>query len=772
MKIQCSCGAKYAFDVTPDMARNPVKFICPSCGQDASDFVNQLIQKETEGMQTLPSAAEMEPPVPAPPPPPPPGKLRVAHDPAPAAPPPQAAPVSKFCSKHRERGTAQCFVCHKPICPKCLELFGYFCSPLCKGKAEAEHLNVPVYAGRKDVVEARFWRRTELVAGFLGLLAVLGLAAWVWYAWFGSVPHPYFSVRFEDNNRGYYGHAQLVGKDQLVFLHGGTLARYDLTSQKPVWTDELISKQQMDDAIRAANEGDARANEGEGMTHRRSGDDIQRGAVQELQAQLDWHVSGQNIWVENDGILSRYDWDTGKVARQFRLPALGGELVQSGDELQVIGQQSVTHINVATGEARVEQFGSKDAKPMVLAQADAGTGIIDLDPNRPLDPQKAEAQVQNLTLPGQIALPALLSNARHEKELEKALQDTPDRLRRPAAPPPSPGTDVYQLVAGPTGFVQFEWRLLEQRVVTRSAMKAPSGKSALNGDANAAHSGEIANEILNDMQRNSGGDTVSEDESRYQVTVHIPDANATPDWTGEVTGPPQLFVLKTVNVIAAGKDVVVLDKANKKLWQTTLTYAVTTGAGDSPAREQPYGEGPCVEHDGALYVFDQAVLTAFDAATGNARWRLPSVGVLGLFFDDQDNVYVNTTTGNPDDLKYSRQIDITRQIESVVSKVDAKAGTILWTIKPDGYVSYVSGKFVYAVSCYDPNPGDADVLNDMTASLQKRAFLHITRINPANGRTMWDYYDRERCPVNWSFDGSSIQLIFKREVQVLRYLTF
>ena len=51
-------------------------------------------------------------------------------------------------------------------------------------------------------------------------------------------------------------------------------------------------------------------------------------------------------------------------------------------------------------------------------------------------------------------------------------------------------------------------------------------------------------------------------------------------------------------------------------------------------------------------------MSAFDLATGNARWRLPSVGVVGLFFDDQDNVYVNTTTGNPDDIKYSRQIDI------------------------------------------------------------------------------------------------------------------
>jgi hypothetical protein len=59
----------------------------------------------------------------------------------------------------------------------------------------------------------------------------------------------------------------------------------------------------------------------------------------------------------------------------------------------------------------------------------------------------------------------------------------------------------------------------------------------------------------------------------------------------------------------------------------------------------------------------------------------------------------------------------------------------------------------------------------MTAALQKPAFLRIARIQPSNGRVMWEYYDRTRCPVSWRFDQNSIELIFKREVQVLRYLT-
>ena len=46
MKLQCPCGAKYAFEITPVMAYRPVQFICPACGLDSSDFVNTLIRQE------------------------------------------------------------------------------------------------------------------------------------------------------------------------------------------------------------------------------------------------------------------------------------------------------------------------------------------------------------------------------------------------------------------------------------------------------------------------------------------------------------------------------------------------------------------------------------------------------------------------------------------------------------------------------------------------------------------------------------------------------
>src|ERR1051325_7002240 len=46
MKIQCSCGAKYNIEVTPDMAQGPVHFVCSACGLDASEYVTTLVHRE------------------------------------------------------------------------------------------------------------------------------------------------------------------------------------------------------------------------------------------------------------------------------------------------------------------------------------------------------------------------------------------------------------------------------------------------------------------------------------------------------------------------------------------------------------------------------------------------------------------------------------------------------------------------------------------------------------------------------------------------------
>lgn len=653
-----------------------------------------------------------------------------------------------------------------------MELFGFFCSPLCKNKAHLQGIEAPVYAGEKTQVEARFWRKAGLIFGLVSGLIVVLLGAWVWYAWFGSVPHPYFSVRFADDDRAYSGQSHLVGKDQIIFLHGGTLARYDLKTKKQIWSQELITKQQVADVVKAENEANDRASSSGGYFHRPSQETVEREAKIGLQRELLLRVSGQNIWVGKGDKLSHYDWDSGKAVREIKLPESGGELMENGDELLMLGAQSATHVSLVSGDSRVEQFGTPGAAAAsVQGAGNSGGGGLSLSGGsngKPLDPAKVAAQAQNLKLQGRLALPALIGNAAHEQQLEAALNDDPQHPRPQNSYGSLAGTEGFQLVPAKDGFVQFSAKLLEERIITRTAMKAAPKKSALDGEVNASKTGEIANELLNEMQRNAGGDTITEDESRYQVTVHLPDPAGTPDWTGEVNGQPQLFPLKTVNVVAGGKTVIVLDKSNKKLWQATLTYPISGGGGFFQ-EESKFGEGPCVEHGDTLYVFDQAVLSAYELATGNARWRLPSVGVVGLFFDDQGFVYVNTTSGNPDDIKYAKQIDINRATDDILMKVDPKTGKTLWSIKPGGFISYLSGKFIYTVQSYDPNPTDEEQENDMV--IQKPPYFRIARINPKNGRILWEHY-QDRVPFDVRFQDNSIELVFKREVQVLKYLTF
>src|ERR1017187_8871543 len=109
MKIQCSCGAKYAFDVSPEMAQNPVRFVCPACGLDASDFVNSLVRQELglagpAAATPAPAAAPEAVPVQPAPQPRPAARMRL-HTPeaGPAEAEPAESDAPRRCFKHPDQ---------------------------------------------------------------------------------------------------------------------------------------------------------------------------------------------------------------------------------------------------------------------------------------------------------------------------------------------------------------------------------------------------------------------------------------------------------------------------------------------------------------------------------------------------------------------------------------------------------------------------------------------------------------------------------------------
>lgn len=825
MKVQCQCGAKYAIDVTPEMAANPVRFVCPGCGLDLSGPINELVRQElgVTTPDTVPTAALLTAtpaaaarirvsttsvPTPATSQPAAPAKLSLSRSASAAthgkavedAPQPGSGPSdSKPCSKHPGEMTVEhCFVCRKPLCPKCMEMFGYVCSPLCRAKATANGIDVPEFAGQKSVVEAREWKKMATIGAGAGAALLLILGIWFWYAWFGSVPHPILSVRFPE--RAFAGSSRLCGKNEIVFLHGGLLARYKMGSKNPIWSTEIITKQQVDEEV-DRQMGQYTASLNEAIKH---GSDyrphmpLREELVQDVQAgmehSLQLFVQDQNIWVSRDGKLTRYDWESGKPGQQLALPesferprADGSDLVFS--EENAFGQHVITHVNLASGETNSQTIGepktanvlasTKPAKPTARKPAGASGGGAGLpktpgaDSDKPLDPAKVAQDAQNMPYAARVALPATLSSARHQEQIENEIKD--DEALGNGHPEVSHafaemmGLGDRSFINGKYGYVQWSSKELEHKVISVKAMKDKPAHSALD-NVSVNDTTAVANEILNEMQRDRGGDSVTEDQSRYQVTVHRPDDKEIPDWVGEVIGPPSVYSLKTVTVVAGGKMFVVLDKSNKKLWQSDLTYQIGNDNGfenDDP-NQSSLGQGPCVERDDGLYVFDKATVTAYDLATGNVRWRVPTIGVVGLFFDNKGTMYVNSTTADLDSLKFSRQIDISKKTTASVLHVDCKTGKVLWNVQPGGAVSYVDGKFVFCFASHQAPDLDPDSLTTLPGMMN--SVMDIRRLDPKSGKVVWDYVE-QRAPLSVRFKNNIIELVFRKEVEVLKFLT-
>lgn len=879
MKLQCSCGAKYTFEVSPEMAREPVHFVCSACGLDSSEYVTQLVRQQLGVNQPAiaPPPTSIAPPPPsiAPPPPsarnlpppvpsiaPPPAKIgAMAQSPSippPApdiAPPPREVtprpanatatrpriripnaagplpqtlpePVSNDapgsvasapaglrihreapaahtqevaeddpeqparCLKHGgELAVGNCYVCQKPICPKCMELFGYVCSPLCKAKADSHGIDIPVFEGQKSVVEARNWRRVVWISSVLGGAVAAFLAVWFWYEWWGCQPRTMFSIRFPDAK--FSGQSAFAGKDQLVFLHGGTLARYNMKDRHEIWSRYLVDTNALD------REMDADLKEMQKRVDKANQDDpdfapkmpdpvrLRRSMLKGAEAALHLRLTGQNIWVMGNGKLTRYDWDSGKPVQDIPLQNSFGGMIRRGDELLVLDESgdSLTRINLNTCQSSHEDIGlpkelassgKSAARPGSTAARSGAAGLPSAAPgkdlSKPLDPRKVAEQASHLPLPARIALPATLANSMNQERTMRELQDdgTGSSQKKTGTAPQIP-REMFSLVPTHDGFVQFAARMLEEHITTRSGMKPAAGeKSVLNGTLNASQSLEAANEILNEMQRDRGGDVVHEDESKYLVQLRSPDGKN--EWSGEVIGAPHFYPCKSVNVVAGNKTVIVLDKNNRKLWQSSLQYNVTGSTRDFEDEDARSGQGPCVEGKDSLYVFDQGMLTAFDLSNGNARWRLPSVGISSLFLDSEGMLYINTTDAGPDNLKYSRQIDVSRKTLAVAQKIDPKNGKVLWTAFPGGPISYVLGKFIYTVQYYDPGDPEDDGPYTPDTGLETPPYLKIKLLNPKNGHEVWEHW-QQRAPLDVQFENNTIRLVFRKEVQVLKFLT-
>jgi hypothetical protein len=122
--IECHCGQSYEAEFEPVAGRAPNPIVCPGCGTEATESVNATLRPRPQ----LRKAEPVEP-VPSPTPP------VVAE---------AAVEVPAHCFRHTDKPVAMfCFLCKKPMCGECMELYGLVCSPYCRQQAKAQGLEIP-----------------------------------------------------------------------------------------------------------------------------------------------------------------------------------------------------------------------------------------------------------------------------------------------------------------------------------------------------------------------------------------------------------------------------------------------------------------------------------------------------------------------------------------------------------------------------------------------------------------------------------------------------
>jgi outer membrane protein assembly factor BamB len=298
----------------------------------------------------------------------------------------------------------------------------------------------------------------------------------------------------------------------------------------------------------------------------------------------------------------------------------------------------------------------------------------------------------------------------------------------------------------------------------------PRGPSHLNGQTTASTSvADVAEEVFNDIKRSQTGGVKSIDESRYEVQLRRWLGGQPAEWKGEVSGVPTFFSLKTVDLLVAGKQLAVFDKQNKKLFDAKLSFPVND-------RFQPEHwdrrSVPAVEGNGALYFFDEGVLTAFSLTGGDVRWRLTSIGITEVQFDDHGVLYVDSSTAAPEDIQYSEQITF-QKAAPVLLKVDPQSGKILWQAQSLGQDCFLSGKFLYTASVQQGGlpmaNGLAEALN--TPRSEAPVYFRIYRLDPDTGNLLWEFY-RDQAPAELSFQQNRFLLRFGNDVQVWKFLSF
>jgi hypothetical protein len=441
-------------------------------------------------------------------------------------------------------------------------------------------------------------------------------------------------------------------------------------------------------------------------------------------------VDKSGIWICLGSRVLRLDPASGEIKQTYPIPDKFESFTPAGSNILVVS--------------------ARDETTHIATQIDLASGEV---ATREIVVPRSEKHLMPNELPPNVQPTAgvLLSQAMEEQKFNKPLTAMSSEFF-------STGDNLVELRV----------KLLEPKVTYVQSIK-PRGPSHLNGNTTASSSvGDVEEEVFNDIKRSQTGGVKGIDESRYEVKLRRWTDAKPLEWTGEVTGVPAFFPLKTVDLLVAGPWLAVFDKQNKKLFEAKLSYPVSDRFGPE---KWDHHSAPALEDNGALYFFDAGVLTAFSLPGGDVRWRATSIGISKILRDDADALYVDSTTGAPEDIQYSEQINF-EKAHSDLLKIDAASGKILWQALNIGQECYLSGKYLYTSSV---NQGGIAMANGLAEALnaprpEGPVYFHVHRLDPLDGKELWDFY-RVEAPNELSFQQNRFLVRFSDRVQVWKFLT-
>lgn len=441
-------------------------------------------------------------------------------------------------------------------------------------------------------------------------------------------------------------------------------------------------------------------------------------------------VDPQNIWVCPGDNVFRLDEKTGEIKMKAPVVGVFDSFTPTDTGLLVVSDM---------GEA------TRIAMKINLATGETSSQTIDVPRAATYDPHSED-------LPPNVAPTA-------DVLLDQALDDK--KFNRPLTAVSS------EFFSTGENMVELRVKLLKPNVVWVKSIK-PRGPTLINGNLTAGTStAAVEEEVMNDIKRDKTGGVKSVDESLYEVKLRRwVNGDHPAEWTGQLTGVPSFFSLATVDLVTAGKVLIVFDKQNNELFRQQLSYPISERFG---AKDMDHAI-PAAEKDDVLYFFDEGVLTALSLPMGQVLWRLTSVGISQVQFDAKGMMYVDTTAGTPEDIAYSDQIKV-EATPAVIMKVDPKQGKILWQVQKLGQRCFLSGKYLYTISAERGGialaNGFAEALNGGHRDVPIN--FNVRRLDPETGERLWHLF-RDDAPQEVVFQQNWFFLRWDDKLQAFSFL--